>query len=106
MHIASDFIAQREPDQAGGLLGDKAHSFWCDNSKIKRFVPGYTATIPLHEGIRRTIAWFEAKPARRAMAAGTMGFPPRCRRASRHRWRAARRFYVTASCFSGTYPVT
>jgi nucleoside-diphosphate-sugar epimerase len=64
VHIASDFIAQREPDQAGGLLGDKAHSFWCDNSKIKRFVPGYTATIPFHEGIRRTIAWFDADPAR------------------------------------------
>lgn len=71
VHIASDFIAQREPDQAGGLLGDKAHSFWCDNSKIKRFVPGYTATIPFHEGIRRTIAWFDADPSRSVIEPAT-----------------------------------
>jgi len=35
-----------------------------DNSKIKQFVPGFTATIPFTEGIRRTLAWFEADPAR------------------------------------------
>ena len=47
-----------------GLLGDKAHSVLFDNSKIKRLVPGFVATIPFHEGIRRTIAWFEADPSR------------------------------------------
>ena len=35
-----------------------------DNSKIKRFVPGYCATTPFAQGIRRTIAWFDADPAR------------------------------------------
>jgi nucleoside-diphosphate-sugar epimerase len=66
VHLASDTIARLEPNLAGGLLGDKAHSFWCDNSKIKRWVPGYVATIPFHEGIRRTIKWFDADPARKA----------------------------------------
>ena len=47
-----------------GLLGDKAHSAVFDNRKIKRLVPGFVATIPFHEGIRRTIAWFEADPSR------------------------------------------
>ena len=40
---------------------------WCaifDNSKIKRFVPDYVATIPFHEGVRRTLAWFQADPQR------------------------------------------
>jgi nucleoside-diphosphate-sugar epimerase len=65
VHIATDFIAAHEPEQAGSLTGDKAYSCWCDNTKIKRSVPGYVATIPFHEGIRRTIAWFDADAARR-----------------------------------------
>ena len=51
----------------GGLKGDKAVSVVFDNSKIKRFVPGYCATVPFAEGIRRTLAWFDADPARRQM---------------------------------------
>jgi hypothetical protein len=49
----------------GGLIGDKAVSVVFDNSKIKRFVPDYCATVPFTQGIRRTIAWFDADPARR-----------------------------------------
>jgi nucleoside-diphosphate-sugar epimerase len=64
VHIASDFIVRCEPSLQGTLLGDKAVSAIFDNSKIKRFVPGYVATIPFHQGIRRTLAWFEADPAR------------------------------------------
>jgi hypothetical protein len=47
------------------LKGDKAVSVVFDNSKIKRFVPGYCATVPYAEGVRRTLAWFDADPARR-----------------------------------------
>jgi hypothetical protein len=36
-----------------------------DNSKIKRFVPGYCAKVPFAQGIRRTIAWFDADPRRK-----------------------------------------
>ncbi|HUV38581.1 MAG TPA: NAD-dependent epimerase/dehydratase family protein [Planctomycetota bacterium] len=64
VHIASDFIVRCEPSLEGSLLGDKAHSVIFDNTKIKRFVPGFVATIPFHEGIRRTLAWFEADPTR------------------------------------------
>ena len=53
----------RGPGVGAGLLGDKAHSVLFDNSKVKRLVPGFVATIPFHEGIRRTIAWFDALPA-------------------------------------------
>ena len=65
VHITSDFIAKVAPDLGHGLLGDKAWSVIFDNSKIKRFVPGYCATVPFAEGIRRTLAWFDADPARR-----------------------------------------
>jgi nucleoside-diphosphate-sugar epimerase len=64
VHIASDFIAQVAPDEGDGLLGDKAHSVIFDNSKIKTFVPGFQCAIPLREGFRRALAWFEADPAR------------------------------------------
>lgn len=65
VHIASDFIAQAAPEQTGSLLGDKAWSAIFDNSKIKAFVPGFQAVIPFREGIRRTLAWFDADERRR-----------------------------------------
>jgi nucleoside-diphosphate-sugar epimerase len=64
VHIPSDFIAAAAPQMAGGLLGDKTWSAVFDNSKIKAFVPGYQATIPFREGIRRTLAWFAADAQR------------------------------------------
>jgi nucleoside-diphosphate-sugar epimerase len=64
VHIPSDFIAACEGSLRGGLLGDKSHSVIFDNSKIRRIVPEFKATIPFHLGIRRTLAWFEADPAR------------------------------------------
>jgi len=69
VHIASDFIC-READKMGqewmrgNLLGDKANSAVFDNTKIKRFVPGYVATIPFSEGIQKTVEWFDAHPER------------------------------------------
>jgi nucleoside-diphosphate-sugar epimerase len=71
VHIPSDFIARCEPSLRGTLLGDKATSVVFDNSKIKRFVPGFVATIPFATGIRRTLAWFEADPARKLVNPST-----------------------------------
>jgi nucleoside-diphosphate-sugar epimerase len=68
VHIPSDFIHRIDPAIGAGLLGDKAHSVLFDNSKIKRLVPGFVATIPFHEGIRRTLAWFAADPARQVVS--------------------------------------
>ena len=64
IHVPSAFIAKLVPSQQGSLLGDKAISTIMDNSKIKRVVPGYQATISFQTGIARTIRWFEAKPER------------------------------------------
>jgi hypothetical protein len=46
----------------GPLLGDKAISVVFDNSKIKRFVPGFTASIGFAEGMRRAAKWFTEHP--------------------------------------------
>jgi len=64
VHIASDFIAACIPEKLGSLVGDKANSTVFDNSKIKRLVPDFRATMRFAEGIRRTMAWFDADPAR------------------------------------------
>lgn len=64
VHISSDFIGNFDPSQIGGLLGDKAQSVIFDNSKIKRFVPGFQATITFKKGIKRTVDWFDADPKR------------------------------------------
>jgi len=63
-HIASDFLAAVSPELRGGLQGDKTPSQVFDNAKIKRFVPDFVATTPFAQGIRKTLAWFEADPKR------------------------------------------
>ena len=67
VHIPSDFIAHVAPDLAGTLLGDKSWSAVFDNTKIKTFVPEFRAVIPFKEGIRRTVAWFDADERRRSV---------------------------------------
>jgi len=69
VHIPSEYIADyadkiNYPSKRGTLLGDKSHSALFDNSKIKRFVPDFVATIPFSVGIRQTLDWFEANPSR------------------------------------------
>lgn len=64
VHIASDFIRACLPAAAEGLLGDKANCAVFDNSKIKQFVPGFAATTRFRDGIKRTLAWFDAEPDR------------------------------------------
>ena len=48
----------------GTLLGDKSNCALFDNAKIRRFVPGFTATTRYRDGIRRTIAWYDADRSR------------------------------------------
>ena len=50
VHMPSDFIAACLPDKLGGLIGDKAVSVVFDNTKIKRFVPGYLRDTPFARG--------------------------------------------------------
>ena len=65
VHIATDFIRACIPQATDGLLGDKSNCAVFDNSKIKRFVPDFVATTRFRDGIKRTMAWFDADPARR-----------------------------------------
>ncbi|MDR2589154.1 MAG: NAD-dependent dehydratase, partial [Spirochaetales bacterium] len=62
LHIPSEFIMKVLPNRGVGLLGDKAHTLIFDNSKIKRFVPGFIPEIHFAEGVRRSVEWYNARP--------------------------------------------
>lgn len=64
VHIASDFIVACMPEHEGGLHGDKSCSVVLDNTKIKRFVPDFVASRRYRDGIKRSIAYYDADPSR------------------------------------------
>lgn len=64
VHISTDFLVSHDPELEGGLLGDKSVTSVFDNSKIKSLVPEFEAALSFAEGIKRTVAWFEAHPER------------------------------------------
>ena len=64
-HVASDFLVATSPktwDFEGNLIGDKSVTVIFDCSKLKRAVPGFCATTPFHEGVRRCVAHILAHP--------------------------------------------
>jgi nucleoside-diphosphate-sugar epimerase len=67
VHIASDLIAAYDDHALGSLIGDKVNSVVFDNSKIRRFVSDYDCKVSWADGIRRSLAWFEADPARQTI---------------------------------------
>jgi nucleoside-diphosphate-sugar epimerase len=62
VHIPSDFIARYDEGAIGSLIGDKSNSVVFDNGKIKRFVPDFKCEVQWAEGVRRSLAWFDAHP--------------------------------------------
>ena len=89
-HVASDFIAAIDPDSTGNLLGDKAASAVFDNSKIKRFVRGFTASVPFTQGVRESVQWFERHPGRCTIDAAYNALSDRILRAQDGALRSAR----------------
>lgn len=67
VHIPSDVIAAYDKTWGDGLLGEKAHSCIFDNTKLRRIVPDFKATIPFSLGAKEIIDWFDADPARQVI---------------------------------------
>ncbi|MCR5600977.1 MAG: SDR family oxidoreductase [Ruminococcus sp.] len=60
-HVPSDWLCAVGPyDFMGTLIGDKANTVIFDNSKIKRAVPEFTATVRADQGIRATVRYILA----------------------------------------------
>ncbi|MBD5524910.1 MAG: NAD-dependent epimerase/dehydratase family protein [Lachnospiraceae bacterium] len=57
-YVSSAFLAVSAPeswDLRGALLGDKSNSVVFDNTKLKRLVPDYTATVRFDQGVRMAV---------------------------------------------------
>ena len=67
VHVASERIARFDAELGATLLGDKAHSVIFDNTKIRRIVPDFRATIPFARGAEEIVRWYDADPARRTV---------------------------------------
>jgi nucleoside-diphosphate-sugar epimerase len=68
VHVPTALIAALVPDRGASLMGDKAWSTVFDNSKVRRLVPEFRATVTFAEGVARSIAWFDAEEARRVVS--------------------------------------
>lgn len=63
LHVSSEFLDSCSSyDFAGSLLGDKANTVVFDNSKLKKLVPGFTATVRADQGIRSTVEYVLSHP--------------------------------------------
>ncbi|HEY5564455.1 MAG TPA: SDR family oxidoreductase [Rhodothermia bacterium] len=67
VHIPSGIIARYDEWWGESLLGDKTHCMVFDNTKIKRVVPGFEATIPFARGAEEIVAWYDADPSRQVI---------------------------------------
>lgn len=67
--IPTDFICRQIPLMSDKLRGDKACTAVFDCAKVKRVVPDFDCRISFHAGIRESIAWFKADPARQQSVA-------------------------------------
>lgn len=79
VHMSSDCICSIADTMEwewmrGNLHGDKAPSMIFDNTKIKRFVPGFNATIPFKKGIADTVKWFDEHPEKIMIDEGNNNF--------------------------------
>ena len=64
IHIPSEIIAKYDEEWGAELFGDKSHSMIFDNTKIKKLVPDFAATIPFSRGIKEIVNWFNTDSSR------------------------------------------
>lgn len=64
-YVSTAFLCQCAKDKydlTGSLLGDKANTVVFDNSKLKRLVPAFCASIRADQGIRQAVDYILAHP--------------------------------------------
>lgn len=63
VHVSSEYLAANSSyDFTGSLIGDKANTVVFDNSKLKRLVPGFQATVRFDQGIRIILDYIMSHP--------------------------------------------
>jgi nucleoside-diphosphate-sugar epimerase len=73
VHIPSEMISVAAPDWFWSelLIGDLTHSAVFDNSKLRRYVPGYAPRLTFHRAVLRMVEWRKANPDRTKPDAAT-----------------------------------
>ena len=66
-HLPSSAVMRADEELGAGFWGDKAHSLVFDNSKLKRFVPGFEAVIPFAEGSKDIVDWYDEDESRQVV---------------------------------------
>lgn len=63
-HVSSDFLAAvgSQYELEGNLIGDKSNTVIFDNTKLKRAVPDFCASIRFDQGVRTTISHILSHP--------------------------------------------
>ena len=62
-YVSSQLLADMSDyDFTGSLIGDKANSVIFDNSKVKKLVPDFKATVSAEEGIKMTVRYVLEHP--------------------------------------------
>lgn len=59
VHISSSMLKDANPDLFSHLYYEKSYSGLFDNSKLKRDLPGYQASISLSSGLAMMLEWYE-----------------------------------------------
>jgi nucleoside-diphosphate-sugar epimerase len=59
VHIPSELLYMAKPELFNHLWFEKSYAGVFDNSKIKRDVPGWQATISLRQGLCSMVEWYE-----------------------------------------------
>ncbi len=67
VHVPTDALVAADPSSEGVLRGDKMHTKVIDTTVVRLLVPSFRPRIPFTKGIRETIEWFEADPARQTV---------------------------------------
>jgi nucleoside-diphosphate-sugar epimerase len=62
VHISTDFLTACKPDLEGPLVGDKCNTVLFDNTKLKRLVPDFCATVRFDQGARKTVSYLLSHP--------------------------------------------
>jgi len=88
VHVPSRLIDAYDPEWGASLVGDKMHSVIFDNTKIKRLVPDFEATIPYARGAEEVIAWYDADPSRQTVDEAFNALLDRILEAYREAWPA------------------
>lgn len=62
VHVTTDDLVREKEALRQDLLGDMAQTAIFDNSKLRRFVPGFRFNVPYRDGVRESIRNVDARP--------------------------------------------